>query len=632
MEKLDGKSLDLTKENINALKQLFPEVVTEGKIDFDKLKLVLGKKIEINKERYEFTWHGKAQSLKLAQTPSTGTLRPDKESSKNWDTTENLYIEGDNLEVLKLLQKSYFGKIKMIYIDPPYNTGKDFVYMDDFRDNIRNYKEVTGQTTRSNSETSGRYHTDWLNMIYPRLKLAKNLLSEDGVIFVSIDDGEFSNLLKVCNEIFGEDNFIGNLIIQTATDNNATQINTEHEYMICYAKNKQLQKYWEAKSEAAQLIIEKYEDLKAKHDTDLEAIQIELRKWIKNNVDKLPRVTHYDNVDEKGVFHDGDIANTKFGGYVYDVIHPVTRKVCKVPEKGFRYPKETMGKMIANNDILFGKDETTLIKPKKRIENAKDILRSLIYEDGRASTKTFENLLGRGVFQNPKSETLLSRLINFVTDDESIIVDFFSGSATTAHAVMKLNAEDSGNRKFIMVQLPELTDEKSEAYKAGYKNICEIGKERIRRAGDKIVEETGKTDLDIGFKVFKLDSSNIKLWDPETENLEQNLFDLQDNIKEDRTKEDLLFEILLKIGVPLTTPIEEVNVNGKVIYNVGFGSVLLCLEDEIDLDTVHALIKLKPEDFDAKVIFKETGFLDDSVKTNAIQTLKKNGITDVRSV
>lgn len=613
MEKLDGKSLDLTKENINALKRIFPEVVTEGKIDFDKLKLVLGEEIEITKERYEFTWHGKAQSLKLAQTPSTGTLRPDKESSKNWDTTENLYIEGDNLEVLKLLQKSYFGKVNMIYIDPPYNTGKDFVYKDDFHDNIKNYKEVTGQTTKSNSETSGRYHTDWLNMMYPRLKIAKSLLTEEGFIAVSISDEELHNLRKLLDEIFGESNFRNDILVRRYDKNINNQfidkglksLNVGSEHILLYSNSesaslnavfrksneeRSTKGYWKGFWNDANRPTMRYDVLGFTPSSGQ-------WKWRKELAEEA--VQNYIEYEKK--YSDK---------YTLEEYWEKTGKKLK---------------FIRRRDHLTGKN----MGVEHWVAPSEGILRSSNWNDLLVS----ESISSLEIpFDSPKSTEVLKELLKMLSDDEAIVLDFFSGSSSTAHAVMKLNAEEQATRKFIMIQLPELTDEKSEAYKAGYKNICEIGKERIRRAGDKIVEETGKTDLDIGFKVFKLDSSNIKLWDPETANLEQNLFDLQDNIKEGRTKEDLLFEILLKIGVPLTTPIEEVNVNGKVIYNVGFGSVLLCLEDEIELDTVHALIKLKPEDFDTKVIFKETGFLNDSVKTNAIQTLKKNGITDVRSV
>lgn len=629
MEKLDGKSLDLTKENINALKQLFPEVITEGKVDFDKLKLVLGEEIETNNERYEFTWHGKAQSLKLAQTPSTGTLRPDKESSKNWDTTENLYIEGDNLEVLKLLQKSYFGKIKMIYIDPPYNTGKDFIYKDDFHDNIKNYKKRTEQDSKANTETNGRYHTEWLNMLYPRLKLARNLLKSDGIIFISIDDNELENLKKICNEIFGESSFLGCIanINNPKGRSDDKYFATAHEYILVYKKFDAIIGGFEPEEN----ILKRYN----KVDTNGKKYRtIDLRKTgDSDRREDRPKMFYYFIYNEKT----GEFYPT----YEEDV-PPGCIKIFPTKDDGsygrWRVGIETAIERLSNLEPYY------MTKKKKWTVNERDYLSDDLkvkpttvwnYKDvnSERGTEQFINLgFNKDIFPRPKPIGTIRRILEITTNENDIILDFFSGSSTTAHAVMQLNAEDGGKRKFIMVQLPELTDEKSEAYKAGYKNICEIGKERIRRAGDKIVAETGKTDLDIGFKVFKLDSSNIKLWDPETENLEQNLLDLQDNIKEDRTKEDLLFEILLKIGVQLTTPIEEVNVNGKVIYNVGFGSVLLCLEDEIELDTVHALIKLKPEDFDTKVIFKETGFLNDSVKTNAIQTLKKNGITDVRSV
>ncbi len=607
MEKLDGRSLDLIKTNIEALKQLFPEVVTEGKIDFDKLKLVLGEEIETRNEKYEFTWHGKTQAMKLAQTPSTGTLRPDKASSKNWETTENLYIEGDNLEVLKLLQKSYFGKIKMIYIDPPYNTGKDFVYKDDFRDNIRNYKEITQQTTKANTETNGRYHTDWLNMMYPRLKLARNLLREDGVIFISIDDTEVSNLKKICDEIFGEVNFITIFIWQRAFApvNMNKFASRNHDFVLCYAK------------------------------------QIDFLSWY-----GLPRSqeadTRYSNPDNdpRGPWTSGDLSvGPPVPEKIYEIVTPSGRVV--YPPKGYcwRVTKERFAELLADNRIWFGKDGDSVPRLKRFLSEVKSTITPLtvwthqeVSHSQDAKKELKELFEDQSVMDYPKPVKLMKRILELSTRENDIILDFFSGSATTAHAVMQLNAEDGGNRKFIMVQLPEKTDETSDAYKAGYKNICEIGKERIRRAGEKIIRETGKTDLDIGFKVFKLDSSNIKEWDPDFENLERDLFDLQNNIKEDRTKEDLLYEILLKIGLPLTVPIEEIDCRGKTIYNVAYGSVLICLEDEIDLDLVQEMLKHRSEHMPPKVILKESGFMSDAVKTNALQTLKKHGITDVRSV
>lgn len=635
MEKLDGKSLDITKENIEALKRLFPEVVTEGKIDFEKLKLVLGEEIDDRSERYDFTWHGKIKSMKIAQTPSTGTLRPDKESSKNWDTTENLYIEGDNLEVLKLLQKSYFGKIKMIYIDPPYNTGKDFVYRDDFHDNIKNYKNLTEQNTKANTETSGRYHTDWLNMMFPRIKLARNLLAEDGVVFISIDDNELYNLKKICDEIFGEINFIATLptVMNLKGNNDQYGFSGTHEYTIVYTKNREIAKFG--------YLTVREEDLKEweqdeygyfKKGANLKSTGVNAPREKRPNlffplyIDKnLNLSVERKNKDDYEIF---PITNGK--------------------EMSWRWSKEKFINEPHNIIVTKNNGEFSIYKKtrpfdgKMPSQKPKSIFYKPEYSSGNG-TNQIRELFGEKVFSNPKPLDLLIDFIRvgFGSNKDGILLDFYAGSSTSAHALMKINAEDGGNRKFIMVQLPELLDENDPDQRISCdflkqinkpQNLSEISMERIRRAGDKIVRETGKKDLDIGFKVFKLDSSNIKLWDPETANLEQDLFELQDNIKEGRTKEDLLYEILLKIGIPLTTPIEEVKVNDKVIYNVGFGGVLLCLEDEIDLEIVHEIIKLKPEDFDTKVIFKETGFLNDSVKTNAIQTLKKNGITDVRSV
>jgi len=632
MEKLDGKSMDIVKANIEALKQLFPEVVTEGKIDFEKLKLILGEEIEARNEKYEFTWHGKTQAMKLAQTPSTGTLRPDKASSKNWDTTENLYIEGDNLEVLKLLQKSYFGKIKMIYIDPPYNTGKDFVYKDDFRDNIKNYKEITQQTTKANTETSGRYHTDWLNMMYPRLKLARNLLTDDGVIFISIDDTEVANLRKILDEIFGENNFIASITRNTnSSKNQSLFVSVSHDYCLIYARDisvlstKHAENKWSVPKNNIEEYKRKIEELKNLGLSN-EQITEELKQ-----LTKYPRFIDFVNywyVDERGVYRKDNLGGVK-NGNMTPIINPLTGKEDPVPPGGFRYSPEKLNELIKENRIHFHTDGSLPTIKRYLDENLTQRPKSIMSDDQRPDNALLKEF--NTPFDNPKQLAFMKRILS-VGDKDSIILDFFSGSATTAHAVMQLNAEDGGNRKFIMVQLPEKTDEKSEAYKAGYKNICEIGKERIRRAGEKIVEETGKTDLDIGFKVFKLDSSNVKTWDPDFDNLEQTLFDLQDNIKEDRTKEDLLYEILLKIGLPLTIPIEEIDYNGKTIYNVAFGSVLVCLEDDIDLDIVQEMLKYQSEHMPPKVIFKESGFVSDAVKTNVLQTLKKNGITDVRSV
>lgn len=637
---LDGKTPDIADENIEKLKELFPDVFAEGKIDFEKLKQVLGENVETNEERYNFSWSGKAKALRLAQTPSMGTLRPCKEESKDWDTTENLYIEGDNLEVLKLLQKSYHNKVKMIYIDPPYNTGKDFVYRDNFRNNIENYKNITGQIDMegkklsSNSETSGRYHTDWLNMMYPRLRLARNLLKDSGIIFISIDDNEVDNLKKICNEIFGEDNFVGSITWQTATDNNPSQISIEHEYILCFAKSLITQDKWLIKSDKAERISEKYRELNKVHEGNIEAIQIELRNWMKVNEKDFKGVAHYTYVDNKGVYYPGNSSNTKSGGYTFDIIHPITNKICNKPDFGYRWREDTFLEASKRGDVQWGNDENTIPKIKKRIETVSEMLKSYYYEDNRYWTKYLRNLIGKGVFENPKSVTLLCKLMKFTTYENDIIMDIFSGSATTAQAVMKVNIEDDSKRKFIMVQLPELIDKKHEAYKQGYETIAEIGKERIRRAGDKIVEENKDKEnienLDIGFKVLKLDTSNIRKWQPDQDNIESSLLDYIENYVEGRTELDVVYEIMIKYGLNLTYNIDEHMVDGKRVYSIGCGLLMICLDDNLNTEVAKGILELvkqlEPES--TRIVFKDNGFKSDSNKTNIKEILKCGGIEE----
>lgn len=621
MTQLEGKSKDLVNENIEKLKEIFPEVFSEGKIDFSKLEEELGNFKEKSDERYNFTWNGKSEAKKIALTPSTGTLRPCKEESKDWDTTQNLYIEGDNLEVLKLLQKSYHKKVKMIYIDPPYNTGKDFVYKDNFRDNIKNYMQITGQVDSdgnklsTNSETSGRYHSDWLNMMYPRLKLARNLLKDDGVIFISIDDNEVANLRKLCDEIFGEDNAFDTIVwkkrYQGAKEKHLVGVN---EYILFYAKNKE------------------------NIDEILVAASDEYIK------------TYFTNKDEKFELRGGYRTQPLEAGKSMDNRDNLKFKI-NAPDGTYIYPKrqwvwslDRVEEALKNGEIGFSKNQkgeyTPFIKQYLKDENGiirktkKQTLIDNVYTQNgtKEMYELFEDL---NVFPFPKPTNLLMQLLDIgnIKEGEAIL-DFFSGSATTAHAVMKLNSEDGGNRKFICVQLPETTDEKSEAYKAGYKNICEIGKERIRRAGEKVKSESGKTELDIGFKVLKLDSSNIKSWDSDFENLETNLLDAVENIKSDRNEEDLLYEILLKYGLDLTLPIEEKEVNGKKLYNIGFGALIICLDSNISIDITDQIIAIKKE-YDSeitRVVFKDSGFKNATEKTNIIKTLNQNGIDEVVSV
>lgn len=608
MDKLDGKSLDLIKENINQLQNLFPEVVSEGKVDFDKLRVLLGGDEGIEEEQYELTWHGKRKALKLAQTPSTGTLRPDKETSKDWENTKNIYIEGDNLEVLKLLQKSYFGQVKLIYIDPPYNTGKDFVYEDDFRDNISNYKKITKQWTKANPETHGRYHTNWLNMMYPRLKLARNFLREDGVIFISIDDTELASLRKICDEIFGEENFLATVIWERAYApvNLKKHFSESHDFIVVYAKN----------------------------------IQQAVCNGLKRDEEGLSRYKNPDN-DPRGPWKAGDLSvGPVVPEKVYEITTPSGRKV--LPPAGYcwRLTKERFEEYVKDNRIWFGEDGNNVPAIKRFLSEVKDTVTPMTiwkYEDVGHSQEAKQELKklfdNRSYFDYPKPVKLIKRMLELYTlpDTEDIVMDFFSGSATTAHAVMEMNAEDGGNRRFILVQLPELTKENSDAYKDGYRTISEIGIERIRRAGERI-QETTEHSVDTGFKVFRLDSSNIKAWDPHAEDLEGTLLDLLDNIKSDRTTEDVLYEIILKIGLPLTVPIAEISSQNGTFYKVDDGEVFVCLEDSIRLEFVQEMIQTIERGKKPKFIFKETGFPDDSTKTNIIQILKKHEIKDISCI
>jgi len=656
MNKLDGKSLDIVSENVTKLKELFPEVFSEGKIDFDKLQEELGAFTDKENERYNFTWNGKQEAKRIAQTPSTGTLRPSKEDSKNWDTTQNLYIEGDNLEVLKLLQKSYHKQVKMIYIDPPYNTGKDFVYKDNFKDNIKNYMEQTGQVDSegnrlsTNSDTNGRYHSDWLSMMYPRLKLARNLLKDDGVIFISIDDSESTNLKNICNEIFGEPNFIITLSWEKGRKNDSTFFSETVEYIHIYAKNKEFlakQGPWREKKTGLDNVLAKYDELKLKYKDNHIEIESKMKEFYTSMDEKNPdkKLKHFFRSDSTGLYFGADISSASTSIPDYDIIHPITKKAVKKPSRGWGCTEPVMIQRMNDNRVLFGEDESTIPLKKSYLTEVDSIVKTpVIYKDGRAASLVVKQLLQKSVFENPKDHNVLSDLIKYVKTDNEIILDFFSGSATTAHAIIKLNSEDDGNRKYICVQLPEATDEKSEAYKAGYKNICEIGKERIRRAGEKIIANNPDKDLsnlDIGFKVYKLDSSNIKEWDSDFDNLEANLLDSVDNIKSDRTSEDLLYEILLKYGLDLTLPIEEKTIAGKTVYNIGFGALVVCLDDAITIEVVEAIAEFIKEQvvYDeekkkrhARVVFKDKSFTDTNVKTNAIQVLKQYDIDEVVSI
>lgn len=610
-ETIDGLSMNLEQANMDKLKSIFPECFAEGKLDIDKLLSLCGEYIDNDFEKYKFEWKGKAECLRLAQKRSTGTLRPCPEESVNWDTTKNLYIEGDNLEVLKLLQTAYYRKVKMIYIDPPYNTGNDFVYEDDFADPLARYKEVTQQTTKSNPETMGRYHTKWLNMMYPRLRLAANLLRDDGVIFISIDDNEVTNLRKICDEVFGEENFVAQLIWERAFSpkNDAKYVSNSHDYVLMYARN----------------------------ISDFKIGQLDRSEEAES------RYKNPDN-DPRGKWTSGDLSvKTYNASSDYEIITPSGRKVLPPHGACWRVSKERFNELVDDNRIWFGENGDNVPRLKRFLSEIKEgiVPTSILFykdvghsQEGRQELKKIFD--DKGYFDGPKPVRLIRRLLTMAnTDDDSIILDFFSGSATTAHAVMQLNAEDGGNRQFIMVQLPEVCDEKSEAYKAGYKNICEIGKERIRRAGKKILEENNqmtledKEHLDIGFKVFKLDSSNLKTWDntPVTAEQMDLLYERMNNmihrVKSDRSDLDMVCEIMLKLGVPLTYSITAVEINGKTAYSVGDDCLLLiCLAPDVQPEDVEQMAEYAP----AKLIISRESFVDDTAMANAHYILKDHGV------
>ena len=638
--KLDGKTPDIAEENIAKLKEIFPDVFCEGKIDFEKLQQVLGNYIEDEDERYNFSWNGKGRSLRLAQSPSTGTLRPCKEESKDWNTTENLYVEGDNLEVLKLLQKSYHGKIKMIYIDPPYNTGHDFVYPDDYTDNMQNYLELTGQVDSegkkitTNPDTNGRYHTDWLNMMYPRLRLARNLLADDGVIFISIDDNEVGNLKKICDEVFGEANFLSQLSIIVKTEGRQYGYFAKtHEYMLVYSKLNYSVKLSEIKIPNGEF---KYKDNIGGFNT------IGLR----NRAVRIFNSTHRPNlrypfyVDAKNKDEYGfsKVSTIPQNGWV-EVFPSVVDGLESVWRWGKEKAENNKNELVAccGNDgetRIFKKDRdlTTLPKTVWLEKNFNSIV----------GTREVASVIGKGLFDFPKPLSLILRILEISSQNDDIVLDLFSGSATTAHAVMQLNAEDGGNRKFICVQLPEPTDKKSEAYKAGYKNICEIGKERIRRAGEKInaeiiennkqisLDEQEKKLVDVGFKVFKLDTSNIKKWNPDFDNLEDSFVDSINNLVDGRSELDLVYEIMLKYGLDLTYPVEELSYGDKKIYSIAFGMLVICVAEGVSKDVADFIVEYKKQNNieEMRTVFKDGCFKDDSTQMSIKETLKSAGIEE----
>lgn len=628
---------NLANENFEKLKALFPNAITETideegnivrAIDKDILSQEISTQVvEGREERYQFTWPDKRKAILSSNAPTSNTLRPCREESVNFDETENLYIEGDNLEVLKLLQETYLDKIKMIYIDPPYNTGNDFVYNDDFKTSTDEYLEQSGQydeegnRLEKNLESNGRFHTDWLNMMYPRLKLAKNLLSDDGVIFISIDDNEQSNLKKICDEVFGESNFIACLKWKKKKQPSfLSKVAVIMEYIFVYSKNKK---------NITNLSVEKLSDSdKPVVNASNNPSKILFRKGVRVKADT--------DLIKAGIYKN----KTMLTEYLQDVnvINGRAINDFEVISK-FRTTQEEFNKFFAQDVVFITKNlgirrDLTSTEKEKRKSITDLLLDWGQNQDGTDETKNLFGITGDyNIFDNPKPSLLVKNLIDSNSLSSSIVLDFFSGSATTADAVMQLNAEDGGNRKFIMVQLPEKTDEKSEAYKAGYKNICEIGKERIRRAGKKIIEDNqdkeGIDKLDIGFRVLKTDSSNMKDVFYAPAQTEQSLLDmLSDNIKEDRSSEDLLFQVMLDLGISLSSKIDREIIDGKEVLIIEDGFLVACFDKDISDEIVKTIANKKPY----YAVFRDSSMANDSVATNFEQIFDNISPQTVRKV
>ena len=662
-----GYSITPQEERIEVLQSLMPEVFDEGKIDWEKLKATLGENINFSNERYVLNWAGKSDAFRAMQQPSSATLVPCREESVDFDNTQNIFIEGENMEVLKVLQKSYFGKIKMIYIDPPYNTGNDsFIYPDKFAETKEEYMRRVGDKDeegymnrdrifRKNSKENGQYHSNWLNMMMPRLYLAKSLLREDGAIFVSIDDNEVHNLRLLMNEIFGEENFVAQVIWEQGRKSMAAQVAVNHEYCLIYCKNKieniafdriHSNRNWQVRKQGLEQIYQAYESLKLQHGDDCEKIEHGLKKFFAGLSDDNPAKAHnhYRRVDPfLGIYHPDHISQGTGLGGRFDIIHPITNKPCKVPTGGWRFAESKLPDLLANHRIVFGKDETTVPCLKRYLKETEyEVYPSVFYKDGRGASKRIESLLNGKYFDYPKDEDIIKTFISLVTSypsAEDIILDFFAGSGTTAHAVMQLNKEDGGNRKYICVQLPELCSEKSEAYNAGYRTIAEISKERIRRAGVKIqadmeAEQTGQNGQlafenemhvnkpDFGFKVFKLADSNFKQWreikGSNKEEWKQQLFDFLDPLAENATVDNMVYELLLKNGRDLNSTIE----HKAGYYTVNGGELILMLESAIQ-ETVDAVLSEHPQ----KVIALDRLFEgNDQLKTNTVLQMRDGGV------
>ena len=651
IQKMNLESENLIDDRLNKLKELMPEVFSESGIDFDKLRLELGDEVDEDQERYAFTWPGKTDAIRQSQTVSTATLRPCPEKSRGRDgedgsfDSDNIYIEGDNLEALKLLQRGYHGKVKMVYIDPPYNTGGDFVYKDSFGQTIADYREQAGLTGQSNSKSDGRFHANWCSMIYPRLKLARELLRSDGILVASIDENERTNLQSLLNEVFGEQNFAGEIVWKNSSKNDQAYISMQHEYMLVYVKDKGANAgEWTERKEGLEEIYSAFDKLREKHGDDWKAIHKAALDWYKQFPPSNPIFgsKHYSWMDERGVYFPSDISGPNDGQYVYDVVHPITNRVCKMPSTGWRYPKDEMERRISEGLVHFGDDETTAPNNKTYLKSTElQSLTSMLYQDGRAASKRLETLFGSKVFSNPKDDRVLQRLMSaFGIQSEDIVLDFFSGSGTTAEAVERFNI-GGFCAKWIMVQLPENLEDNLRTAKGSNKKITKnaitylkgrqldpvltnLAEERLRLTGNAIkadlVESNRQLELgeepkrlpDIGFRVFELDDSGIEK--PEPGQL------VLDVVKSDRSELDIVFEMMLKWGLELTLPVEKSDAAGYPIWSVACDELVCCMSLGLTIDALEAIADMEPR----RVLILDS-ILDDTLKLNAVQIFKHAG-------
>ncbi len=697
MGKMKMHTPNFTDENIAKIAELFPNCVTEVKgeekdeggrvkdgrsetsasipqpsslrqaIDFDLLKQELSADVvEGVRERYTLNWPGKNEAIATANAPINKTLRPCREESIDFDATENLYVEGDNLEALKLLQETYLGKIKMVYIDPPYNTGNDFVYSDNFTADSEEYaldaglKDEDGNRLvnldqyKQNTVANGRFHSVWLSMMYSRLKLSRNLMHDDGVLIVSIDENEHTNVVKLGKEVFGEENFCGEIIWKNSSKNDQSYLSIQHEYFVIFVKNKQVNKgEWTERKEGLSQIYAAFAGFKKKHGDDWASIHAEALVWYKGfpEANPISSSKHYSWMDERGVYFPDNISGPNDGQYVYDVTHPVTKQLCKQPSTGWRYPETKMEERISDNYVHFGKDHTTVPNNKTYLKNTEyQSLTSMRFVDGRSASKRLAKLFGEKVFTNPKDEFLLKDLFKAIgLNGDDIILDFFAGSGSTFHAAMELNKEQNSRCSTILVQLEEDLHAMLKTAKGSAKKVTsnaikylkskgrpqvvsELGKERCRLAGLKIKEDlaTTSSELDIGFRVLKIDESNMNDVYYTPDQLDQDNIDLfAEHIKGDRTAEDLLFQVMLDWGVPLSAKIEKQTIDGKTVYLVNENDLLACFDQGINEELIKKLASHKP----MRAVFRDDAFESDSLKINVDQIFKVlSPGTEVKSI